>query len=402
MAVMAECPICRKKQSAKNKRCKCGEDLDKAKRSRRVKYWISYAMPDGRQRRESVSAMEDLNGYSKTDAEIALSKRYVQKKEKRVLDIIRDHTVTFDELGLLYLDDPDIKELASYRVVKFYMNKFNEVFGSRMVGNIQSEDLKRHQEFRSTQGLSPASIDHELNRAKAMINWAFLTNKIDGPALKPFKAIKSKLKRGANARKRILGFDEYLSLLDSANPHFKPVLIVAYNTGMRTGELQKLQWKYVDREAGLIRLPAEVTKEGRAKVIPINHHVKTALDSLPRAFNHPYVFTTLRGKPFVHMNGFRSPFKSACERAGVPYGGKTENGVTMHDVRGTVKTHMLVAGVDKVYRDLILGHSLQGMEIHYLSPSEDTLKDAMDRFTDWLDGQLEKQKSDQLVTIGGF
>ena len=27
MAVMAECPICRKKQSVKNKRCTCGEDL---------------------------------------------------------------------------------------------------------------------------------------------------------------------------------------------------------------------------------------------------------------------------------------------------------------------------------------------------------------------------------------
>jgi hypothetical protein len=34
---------------------------------------------------------------------------------------------------------------------------------------------------------------------------------------------------------------------------------------------------------------------------------------------------------------------------------------------------MLNAGVDKVHRDLILGHSLQGMDIHYLAPSEDDL-----------------------------
>jgi integrase len=208
------------------------------------------------------------------------------------------------------------------------------------------------------------------------------------------------LRKGANARKRILGFDEYLALLDSADPYFKPVLTVAYNTGMRSGELQKLQWKYIDRKAGFIRLPAEVTKENKEKIIPINHHVKTTLDSLPRAINHNFLFT-YRGRPIVHRNGFKQPFQITCKKAGVPYGRKTENGVTMHDIRGTVKTNMLVAGVDKVYRDLILGHSLQGMDVHYMAPSEDTLKKAMAKFTDWLDGQLEKQDVDHSVDHGG-
>ena len=29
---------------------------------------------------------------------------------------------------------------------------------------------------------------------------------------------------------------------------------------------------------------------------------------------------------------------------------------------------MLNAGVDKVHRDVILGHSLRGMDIHYIEP----------------------------------
>ena len=41
MAIFAECPVCHKKQSNKKWKCKCGHDLVKAKRSRRVKYWIS-------------------------------------------------------------------------------------------------------------------------------------------------------------------------------------------------------------------------------------------------------------------------------------------------------------------------------------------------------------------------
>jgi len=54
---------------------------------------------------------------------------------------------------------------------------------------------------------------------------------------------------------------------------------------------------------------------------------------------------------------------------------------------------MLSAGIDKTYRDLILGHSLKGMDIHYLAPSEESLKNAMGKYTLWLDEQIaEAQK----------
>jgi intergrase/recombinase len=61
----------------------------------------------------------------------------------------------------------------------------------------------------------------------------------------------------------------------------------------------------------------------------------------------------------------------------------------MHDVRRRVKTNMLEAGMDKTYRDMILGHSLEGMDRHYIKPSEETLRQAMARYTAWLDEQLE-------------
>ncbi len=49
---------------------------------------------------------------------------------------------------------------------------------------------------------------------------------------------------------------------------------------------------------------------------------------------------------------------------------------------------MQAAGVSKVCRDLILGHSLQGMDPHYIVPSEETLKQGMDKYTRWLDDQI--------------
>jgi integrase len=114
------------------------------------------------------------------------------------------------------------------------------------------------------------------------------------------------------------------------------------------------------------------------------------LKNLPRALKHDFVFT-YKGSSIAE-GGIKRSFKTACKNAGVPYGRKTHNGVTFHDIRRSVKTNMLNAGIDKIYRDLILGHSLKGMDIHYLAPSEKSLKDAMNKYTIWLDGQIAEAR----------
>src|SRR5210317_2304244 len=96
-SILAECPVCHKKRATKNKTCKCGLNLDETKKSKKVRYWIAYRMPDGKQRRESVATFENLNPYSIKDARDALSKREVQKKEKRLFDMIHQAQKTFNE-----------------------------------------------------------------------------------------------------------------------------------------------------------------------------------------------------------------------------------------------------------------------------------------------------------------
>jgi len=65
MAILAECPRCHRKQAGNNRECPCGEDLVKAKRSQRVRYWITYRI-EGKQRKEAV-------GFSIEEARAALT-----------------------------------------------------------------------------------------------------------------------------------------------------------------------------------------------------------------------------------------------------------------------------------------------------------------------------------------
>ena len=378
MAILAECPICHRKQATKNRLCSCGENLVKAKRSKRVKYWIQYRLPGGKQRKEFVS-------YSIAEARDADGKRRVQKKENRIFDMLPEAKMTFNELAGWYLNLNSVKRLASYERVQICLANFNEVFGNRLVNTIKPVELEEYQDKREGEGLAPATIDMELTIAGTMVRKAWDNDMVDGRTVKAFRRVKKKLKQGSNARDRILTVDEYLRLRDSSPPHLKALITVAYHTGMRRGELLNLKWQHIEKDGGFIRLPAEPTKEKKAKNIPINLHVRNVLDSLPRAIHHDHVFT-YDGKPISIR--FRTALMNACKKARIPYGQKVQNGVRFHDLRTSFKTNMLRAGVDKVLRDTIVGHSLKGMDAYYLKPSDDDLREAMDKYTAWIDTQI--------------
>jgi len=61
-------------------------------------------MPDGKQRWKSVGAVEGLDPFSVADAENSLAKRKVQKKEKRIFDMLPESNQTSSELAEWYLE----------------------------------------------------------------------------------------------------------------------------------------------------------------------------------------------------------------------------------------------------------------------------------------------------------
>ncbi len=109
---------------------------------------------------------------------------------------------------------------------------------------------------------------------------------------------------------------------------------------------------------------------------------------------HDFVFTYL-GNPMTSPGGVRKSFKAACINAGIEYGEKTPGGLVFKDFRRSVKTNMAKAGISKVYRDTILGHTLQGMDVHYIKPSDDDLTDAIKKYTQWFDHEMSLSNLDQ-------
>jgi integrase len=137
-----------------------------------------------------------------------------------------------------------------------------------------------------------------------------------------------------NVRDRVLSPDEYASLLEHCADHLRPIVTVAYHTGMRRGEILQLVWARVDLKEGFIRLQPEDTKTEEGRDIPLDHILAEMFAAMPRGLPGVRVFTR-NGEP---INCIRESFEAACTKAGI-------EDFTFHDLRHTFVTNWRKAGI---------------------------------------------------------
>lgn len=385
MAVLAECPICHKKQNASNRVCTCGEDLVKAKKSKRVRYWINYRLPGGRQKREAV-------GYSIEEARDAEGKRRSQKRENRIFDIKPDAKMSFNDLTKWYLNLEKVKHRAYYPILTINLNSFNAVFGDTIVNTIKPADLENYQVRRKSEGQSDSYVDAQIGAARTMINKAFDNDLVGGDVVKVFRRVENLLRGNANARDRVLSTEEFYKLMAVLPVHTRTIVATGYYGGMRKGEVLKLTWDHIDMKGRLIRLEPSDTKDRKARQIPIGDALYDILKGIPKALHDNHVFL-YKGKP---IRDIRTALRRACRDAGIPYGRGTKGGFIFHDTRHSFNTNMRKAGVPKSVIMKITGHSTREMFLRYDTvDSQDTRKavDQMEGFLKSVDQNVDQAPS---------
>jgi integrase len=330
VAILAQCPVCKTRQSVKKKICgKCDHDLDKAKKGKRLIYWISYRLPSGKQKQEAV-------GTSIDEARAAEGKRKAQKKEGKLFDVKDDAKMTFAELAEWYKNLESIKAQKAFWRTKISLNHFISVHGNMIVSRIKPVDLENYQAKRKKLGKADNTVDSEIGAVRSIINKAFDNDMVSGETLKAFKRTKKLLKRNSNARTRILSHDEYEALCSHAALHVKHAVIIAYHTGMRRGEILQLRWPMVDMKARTITLEAYMTKDDEKRIIPISPSLYKTLKSIPKALHDDHVLM-FRGKP---LDTLGKALQRACVKAGILHGRNTKNGFIFHDLRHSFNTNM--------------------------------------------------------------
>ena len=131
-------------------------------------------------------------------------------------------------------------------------------------------------------------------------------------------------------------FVHLLEFIDDSD--FRDLVLTAVSTGMRRGELIALKWESVDLVRGLLTVQAAYAKNGQTRTIPLNSRAREALVRLKAQSHSGYVFSKPNGLPYRSME---KPFQKACAEAGL-----AGTGVTLHTLRHTFASNLVMAGVD--------------------------------------------------------
>jgi integrase len=262
MALLVECPECKKRNSSKAKTCKCGFGL--AKFSGRV-WWIEYYDHEKRLRRERI-------GPNKAAAEHRLRAVLSARAEERQIRKNPEAKTTFKPLAQWYLELPGVKAKRSYDRDKRSLKLLMPFFGDRLLKDITPGVVEAYRQKRlaSPSGRSPknltkpATVNREIACLKTIFNKAIKDGKAER---NPCQGVK--MLRENNERDRVLSSEEYTRLLAHCPAHLKTVVKLAYYTAMRQGEILNLTWGQVDLKEGFIKLRPDDCKPRRAGRCPL-------------------------------------------------------------------------------------------------------------------------------------
>lgn len=356
MGLLVECPECKKRNNPKVKACKCGFAL--AKFSGRA-WWIEYYDNEKRLKRERI-------GPNKTAAEHRLRKVKSDIAEGRYIRESPDIKTYFKTLAAWYLDLPEVKAKKSYdrdcRSMKLLLPFFGECLLKDInPGLVEAYKQKRLREpsGRTPRFLTkPATVNRELACLKTIFNKAVKNGKADRNPVQGVRLLKEN-----NERDRVLSSEEFTRLLAQSPDHLRPIVKVAYHTGMRQGEILGLTWGQVDLKEGFIRLRPEDTKTQEGRLIPLNRELIEMFKAMPKGFPMVRVFTR-EGKP---IKSIREVFEAACRRAGIEE-------FTFHDLRHTAINNWRLQGHDYFRIMAATGHKTLNVFKRYNTVSKEELK----------------------------
>lgn len=179
-------------------------------------------------------------------------------------------------------------------------------------------------------------------------------------------------------RSRILTEDEIKRIfkaLYKADPrydHLKDIIIVALNTGMRRGEILKIQKDWINLKEGVIVVPKAAQKSKKKnKRVPINSVIGPIIKKKIRSSECKYLF--VNKKTGTRFYDIKNAFDGILKTAGIE-GKPGVDKIRFHDLRHTAGTLLARAGKDIKFIAQYLGHSDVRTTTRYVNYSDEDLK----------------------------
>jgi integrase len=356
------------------------------------RWYIDYYQPDGKRKRE-IESIKGLETYEITrqHAIKALTIRKAQIAEGKFEIAETKKPVSFDRFVKRYLEysksnkkswERDIT--SSVALLRTFSGKSLNQITAWAIEGYKSSRQKEITHYQRPP--SKATINRELACLKHMFTKAVDWRVISSNPLKKVKLFPEKPNK-----LRVLSDDEFQKLYNEASDFLKPILVIAKHTGMRRSEILNLTCDDIDLVKRYIYV--RDTKNNEPRIIPINETLFKTLKALEKPSQNKYPFANRNGDP---VKSIKKAFGSALRRSGIAY-------CRLHDLRHTFASNLVMAGIDIVTVQELLGHKDIRITKRHSHPTPEHKKRAVESLNPltmdtYLDTKAETKKDEGLVT----
>ncbi len=313
---------------------------------------------------------KSLGTRSKRVAELALKDLDV-KIAKEKYDLAPPEKIRFDEFAYKFLDWYRVQN--SKKSYEDYWNLFTSTiipyFNETWLTEITIQTIEIYK-LERTKKIAPGTVNKELVALRHLFNKAILWGYLHKNPAKRVDKLRIKQRKF-----RFLSLKEIDTFLEASPPYAKPIFMTAIHTGVRRSELFRLEWEDIDFERQYVLVLNKQdahTKNYRNREIPMTLKLGAVLKELKsRTENkHGNVFLKEDGTP--HAGFIRKTMLRIVKETGLePF--------TLHDLRHTFASHLVMEGVDLPTVQKLMGHANISTTMIYAHLAPDHLKNAIDR-----------------------
>jgi integrase len=332
------------------------------------RWWIAYYAPkDGRSQEH-----RELGGMTEKEARKKLKQRLnevaIHQTGLRPFLGPSQERITVEELLQSLQKDYEIHGRKSLPTLRSHLRHVRHFFAMDRALAVTPTTLRKYITSRMEAKAAPATINRELEGLQRAFSLAVESGLLA-------TAPKFPCLREDNARQGFLEKADFTAIMAHMNDvDVHDFCEWFYWTGMRPGEIQSLTWAAFDKETWTIRLHAKGAKTGCGRAIGLEGELRAIINRrvAARRLDCPLIFHR-QGGP---VGDFRKRWKTACKRSGVSY--------LLYDLRRTAVRNMVRAGVDPAVAMKISGHRTRSVFDRYNIISEDDIRAAMTKTTEYV------------------